>query len=180
MICIRSCWKALWRGEVSSPGQKQAEQLVQHNDWEQTGWLDNSQQLLELPVENEGWSYSHQRLWAKSDKEIKSLKMITPSVVVAVHQMCQVRLLCLMMNDADQTLAWARWRPGGKGERMRTTQSGSSRVDKMDCLIYLRNFTTQDSNRSLYRDLKEDVAGTRGHRSSETVMRRHGKNQATQ
>lgn len=56
---------------------------------------------------------------------------------------------------------------------MRTTQAGSSRVDKMDRPIYLRNFTTQDGNRSLYRDLKEDVAGAHGHRSSETVMKRH-------
>lgn len=51
---------------------------------------------------------------------------------------------------------------------MRTAQAGSSRVDKIDHAIYLRNFTTQDSKRSLYRDLKEDVAGTHGRRSSET------------
>lgn len=87
--------------------------------------------------------------------------------------MRQVRLLCPTMNDADQTLVWTRQRPGGKGERMRTTQAGCSRVDKVDSPIYLRNFTMQDSNRSLYRDLKEDVAGARGHRSSEMVMKRH-------
>lgn len=99
--------------------------------------------------------------------------MITSSVVMPVHQMCQARLPCPVMNDADQTLAWARQRPGGKGEEMRTAQAGSSRVDKIDHTIYLRNFTTQDSKRSLYRDLKEDVAGTHGRRLSETVMKRH-------
>lgn len=55
---------------------------------------------------------------------------------------------------------------------MRTTQAGSSWVDEMGSPIYLRNFTTQESNRSLYRDLKEDVGGTRGRRS-ETAMKSH-------
>lgn len=76
------------------------------------------------------------------------------------------------MSDVDQTLAWAGQGPGGKAERMRTTQAGSSRVDKMDSPIYLRNFATRDSNRSLYRDRKEDVAGACGCRSLETVTKR--------
>lgn len=76
------------------------------------------------------------------------------------------------MSDVDQTSAWAGQGPGGKAERMRTTQAGSSRVDKMDSPIYLRNFATRDSNRSLYRDRKEDVSGACGCRSPETVTKR--------
>lgn len=55
---------------------------------------------------------------------------------------------------------------------MRTTQAGSSRVDEMGSPIYLRNFTAQESNRFLYKDLKEDVGGTRGCKS-ETAMKSH-------
>lgn len=63
-------------------------------------------------------------------------------------------------------------RPGGKGERMSAAQAGSSQVDKMDNSIYLRHLTTWDSSRFLCRDWEEDVAGTRGHRSSETITDR--------
>lgn len=49
------------------------------NNWfiTMTGSRQGSQRPLELPVESEGWSYSHQISGAKSDKEIKSLRIIT-------------------------------------------------------------------------------------------------------
>lgn len=95
--------------------------------------------------------------------------------MVPVHQMCQGRLLCPTVSDADQKLMWARQRPGGKAERMRTTRAGSNRADGMDNPIYLRNFITQDSNKYLYGDLKEDVADACGCTSPETVTKRQRK-----
>lgn len=89
--------------------------------------------------------------------------------------MCQGRLLCPTVSDADQKLMWARQRPGGKAERMRTTRAGSNRADGMDNPIYLRNFITQDSSKYLYGDLKEDVADACGCTSPETVTKRQRK-----
>lgn len=67
---------------------------------------------------------------------------------------------------------WAKQRPGGKAEKVRTTRAGSNRADKMDNPIYLRNFITQNSNRYLYGDLKGGVADACGCRPPETVTKR--------
>lgn len=97
--------------------------------------------------------------------------MITSPVTVPVHQMCRVRLLCPVMDDADQTLAWGRQekRKGRKDESCTDRQQpggqdGQPRLSE--------TFHHTGEQLIPHRDLKEDVAGTCGCGWNETALER--------